>query len=90
MPEIIIPDGAKPENQEEDDVLKITYEPSETDEECFFLIYHMNMAPSEAYKLDGEYRKWLIGRMIVQKEHERAAFEQHQIAQRIMPNLRSD
>ena len=88
MPEIILPSDGQ--ETKDEDVLEITYEPTEKDEECFFLIYHMNMAPSEAYKLDSEYRKWLIARMIVQKQQERAAFEQHQIAQQIMPNLRVD
>jgi len=88
MPKIIMPEPSDKDQNDGEHVLEVTYQATEQDEECFFLIYHLQMAPSEARALDGEYRRWLIGRFIVQKEQEQAAFEQHRIAEAIMPNLK--
>jgi len=89
MPRIITPEtGGRP--AEDENVLHITYEATEADEECFFLIYHLNIAPQHAQALDEEYRKWLIGRFIMQKEQEREMMEQQRIANAVLPNLRTD
>lgn len=71
-----------------EDVLANQYQASEQDEECFFLMYHMQLQPSEAYGLETDHRKWIIGRMLVQKQMEREMMQQQEIARRIGPNLK--
>lgn len=82
MSEIILP-------QEEEKEQEINYEATETDEECFFLMYHMNMAPSEAYALEEVRRKWIIGRFVAQKNMEREMMERHRLMSQLGPNIKA-
>lgn len=59
------------------------YQPTETDEEVFFCIYHMNIQPSEAYDMKPDYRKWLIMRFFAQKNLEKEAYEQQRLLKSI-------
>lgn len=59
------------------------FEPSEADEERFFLMYNMNFQPSEVENLKNDYRRWLIGRFIHQKKMEQAMMQEAQIRNRI-------
>lgn len=68
-------------------VLEVNYEPTQKDEECFFLIYNMGIQPSEAYGLEQEHRRWLVGRSMMQKQMERDMMEQSRIARQVLPNL---
>lgn len=87
MSEILLPnDDNKKENEQEE----INYNATEQDEENFFLMYHMNFQPSEAAKLDPDYRKWIIARFVAQKGMEREAMERHRIMSQIAPNLKMD
>ena len=87
MSEIIIPESAKPEN-DQNGLGEITYEATEDDEERFFLMYHMSVQPSEAEALKPDYRKWIIARFIAQKSIEREAMERHRLMSQIGPNLK--
>ena len=84
MSEIIIPGDQTPpeENTEE-----LKYEATEEDEERFFLIYHMNIQPSEAETLSTEYRKWLIARFMGQKAMEKEMMERHRLMSQIGPSI---
>jgi hypothetical protein len=82
---IILPDEDR--NEEEENV-EINYEATEKDEQCFFLMYHMNFQPSEAEKLDPEHRKWLIARFVAQKNMEREAMERNRLLSQIGPSLK--
>lgn len=82
MSEIVLPEG---DNQEEPEKLK--YKATEADEERFFLMYNMNIQPSEAEAISDDYRKWLIARFIAQKEMEKEMIERHRLMQNIGPNL---
>jgi len=89
MSGILIPgENNNATEQDGSKVLEVNYEPTEKDEECFFLIYHMNMQPSEAYGLEEEHRRWIVARIMMQKQMERDMVEQARIARQIMPNLR--
>lgn len=77
MAEIILPEDVKQDENEQEEELK--YKPTDDDEECFFLMYHMNMAPSEAQKMDPDYRKWVIHRFMIQKHMEKEMMERHRL-----------
>lgn len=81
MSGIILPESEKEE------VEKLEYKPTEEDEEKFFLIYHLNIQPSEVDQLKPEYRRYLIQRFIGQKQLEQQAREQHQLMRQIGPSL---
>lgn len=73
------------EGQEEEE---LKYKATDSDEEEFFLMYNMHMAPSEIQRLDPDYRKWLIARFIGQKQMEREMFERQRLMHAIGPNLK--
>jgi hypothetical protein len=83
---IILPEdeNQKDENQSEE----LNYNATEDDEEKFFLMYHMNLQPSEVDKLSNDYRKWIIARFVAQKNLEREAMERHRIMSQIAPNIK--
>jgi hypothetical protein len=83
---ILLPDS---DNEKEDDTININYNASDVDEECFFLMYHMNVQPSEARNLDPEYRKWIIARFVAQKNMEQEAVARHQLMNQIGPDLKN-
>lgn len=80
MSEIILPE----EQQKEEE---IKYEPTEADEERFFLMYHMNFQPSETESLSDDYRKWLIARFMGQKAMEKEMMERHRLMSQIGPSI---
>lgn len=86
MSEIIMPEGAE-EKQEKREIV-VDYKPKEEDEERFFLIYHMNIQPSEAEALNQNYRRWLIARFMQQKAMEQEALQRHRLMEQIGPNLK--
>lgn len=86
MTNIILPEND--ENSDENDEIKITYKATEKDEECFFLIYQLNMQPSEAYALKDDHRQWLLARFMTQKGMEREAMQRHQLMNQIGPDLK--
>lgn len=55
---------------------ELKFKPTEKDEEEFFLMYHLQWAPSEVKQLSDDYRKWLIARFIHQRTMEHEAMEQ--------------
>lgn len=77
-----------PENENENE-FKINYQPTDCDEECFFLLYHLKVQPSEAKALDPEQRKWMIARFMAQKEMEQEAVTRHQIMNQLGPDLKN-
>lgn len=81
MNQIVLP-------EENEDQVKITYKATEKDEECFFLMYHMNVQPSEAYALTDEHRQWLVARFIAQKNMEKEAIQRHQLMAQLGPDLK--
>ena len=83
MTEIILPENS-------DDKVQITYKPTEKDEECFFLIYNLNIQPSEAYGLKDDHRQWMVARFMAQKNMEREAIQRHQLMNQIGGGLRVD
>jgi hypothetical protein len=83
---ILLPEN---ENSENEPDFKINYQPTDCDEECFFLLYHLSVQPSEAKALDSEHRKWMIARFMAQKEMEQEAVARHQIMNQIAPNLKN-
>jgi hypothetical protein len=91
---ILLPEGveekveATEQQQDERNIkdVEINYDATEHDEECFFLMYHMGMAPSEAYALKDDHRRWLMARFIGQKQMEKEAFERNRLAQQVMAN----
>jgi hypothetical protein len=86
---IIIPEGTETQ-EEQNQGEELKYQATERDEEEFFLMYHMNMQPSEVNKLDPDYRKWLIARYIGQKHMEREAMQQQRMMAAIGPTLRTN
>jgi hypothetical protein len=88
MTNIILPNENDDQN-EESQVEEINYNATEDDEEKFFLIYHMNIQPSETEKISPDYRKWLIARFVAQKNMEREAMERHRLMSQIAPNIRA-
>jgi hypothetical protein len=91
---ILLPEGVEDkvedqeQTQDEENVkeVEINYPATERDEECFFLMYHMGMAPSEAYALKDDHRRWLMARFIGQKQMEREMVERNRLAQAVMAN----
>lgn len=81
MSEIILP------REEEKEEEEIKYEPTEADEERFFLMYHMNFQPSETEALSDDYRKWLIARFMGQKAMEKEMMERHRLMSQIGPSI---
>lgn len=69
-----------PESQDQNDEEELKYPATDTDEECFFLMYFMHMQPTEAYKLTTDHRKWILARFMAQKQMERSMLEQQRIA----------
>lgn len=96
MNKILTPDDEKKdkkltlvdEKKDKKHELTITYQPTERDEEEFFLMYNMNLQPSEVQALDDEYRQWLIARFIAQKNMEKEAFQRHQLMNQLGPDLK--
>lgn len=86
MSNIVLPDSGE-DKEEENEELK--YQATEQDEERFFLMYHMNFQPSEAERLDPDYRKWLIARFVAQKSMEREAMERNRLMSQIAPSIRA-
>jgi len=91
MSELILPfseDQGSSDQEEHGHELKINYKPTEYDEEEFFLMYHMHLQPSEVAALHDEKRKWLIGRLMMQKQMEKEYVMQQRMAAQInIPNL---
>lgn len=83
---ILLPDS---DSSPEEDDIKINYKATDEDEECFFLLYHCNVQPSEAKALDPEHRKWIIARFITQKNMEQEAVARHQLMNQIGPDLKN-
>lgn len=83
---ILLPDST---DDDDDDTIKVNYKATDVDEECFFLMYHMQFQPSEAKNLDPEYRKWLLARFMAQKNMEQEASARHQIMNQIGPDLKN-
>lgn len=77
------------EGEEKEETEKINYTPTERDEQEFFIMYHMNMQPSEVKALSNDYLKWVIARFIAQKQLEQEAMERHRLMSAIGPNLKS-
>lgn len=86
MSKIVLAGG---EEEVDNDQMRINYVATDVDEECFFLLYHLKVQPSEAYQMDPERRKWIIARAMTQKQMEQEMIERHRIAQQIMPNLKA-
>jgi hypothetical protein len=86
MSNIIMPEESSSEEQNEKE-LQINYTPTEEDEEKFFLMYHMNLQPSEVDNLDPERRKWIMARFMAQKSMEREAMERHRLMAQIGPSI---
>lgn len=84
MSDIVLPEDDSQEDQEE----KLRYQPTEKDEECFFLMYHYNWSPSEVQSLDDDYRKWIIARTFAQKEAEKEMMQRMRLLNEIGPNLK--
>lgn len=76
------------EDNVEEENTELAYKATEADEERFFLIYHLNIQPSEAESLSEDYRKWLIARFIGQKQMEREAMQQQRMMSALGPNLK--
>ena len=85
MSNIVIP-GQEPSEEVEE----LKYKATKADEECFFLMYHLNFQPSEVERLSDDYRKWVIARFIGQKQMEKEMMERSNLARQIMPNLRGE
>jgi hypothetical protein len=87
---IIVPESGEKKEPEKEEELK--YKATEEDEEKFFLMYHMNMQPSEVDRLDPDRRKWILHRYIGQRQMEKEVMDQMRIRQQIaagqMPNFR--
>lgn len=64
------------------------YQPTEEDEERFFLMYHLNFQPSECEKLSPKYRKYLIQRFVAQKNMEREMVERQRLMHQLGPTLK--
>lgn len=82
MTEILLPEP------EDDPKKRFEKFDTEKDEQQFFLMYHMNVQPSEAQALDDDYREWLVHRFIAQKNMEREAMQRHQLMSQIGPDLK--
>lgn len=90
MAEIILPDNLQEEENEETLESSINYNPTEYDEQEFFLMYHLKMSPTEVKAVNDsnpEKLKWIIGRFMVQKQMEQRAMQEHQRAAAIMHGI---
>jgi hypothetical protein len=81
MTNIVLPEDIKKDEDPQEEELK--YQATEEDEEIFFLMYHMHMAPSEAANMDKDYRKWVINRFMIQKHMEKEMMERHRLMSQI-------
>jgi hypothetical protein len=79
MSEIILPESEETPEEEKE----LTYKPTEADEEKFFLMYHLNWAPSEVDSLTEDRRQWIIARFVGQKNMEKEAMQQMRLAQQL-------
>lgn len=86
MPEIILPDDVHDEH-DDDGAEQVNYNPTEYDEQEFFLMYHLKLNPSEIAAMDEEKRKWVIGRFMIQKQMEQKAMEEHRRMAGIMQGI---
>ena len=77
MSEIVLPENEDGQEQE------LKYKATELDEKKFFLMYHLNWAPSEVDGLSEDRIDWLIARFIGQKKVEKEMFQSMQIAQQL-------
>lgn len=84
MSSIILPESEKEDSQVE----VVNYEATETDEQNFFLMYHLKIQPSELEAMNPEYKKWVIARFVAQKNMEQEMMQQHRLMQQIGPNLK--
>ena len=74
MSNIYVPETKKSEEQEDSkQKLVVNYEPSEEDEQCFHLIYGMNLQPSEVG----------FDATVPEKRAEQEMFMQQQMAQEL-------
>lgn len=87
MTDIVLP-NKNDKNKKDEEQVEITYEAEEKDEECFFLMYHLHMQPSEAYNLKEDHRQWLVARYMGQKSMEREAMQQHQLRNQLGHDLK--
>jgi hypothetical protein len=88
MVEIILPTTEKEEEQPEEIVCN--YAATQDDEEKYLLTYLLHMQPSEVDALDTDRRRWILGRLIAQKNIEREQFAQARILSQLGPNLRAE
>jgi hypothetical protein len=91
MSEILLPEGVTPDEDAKltpTDGEKLKYKATEADEERFFLMYHMNIQPSEAEVMSEDYRRWLIARFVAQKNMEQEMMERQQLMRKIGPTLK--
>lgn len=80
MTNIVLPEDI---NEDESQEEELKYKPTDVDEEVFFLMYHMNMSPSEAANMDPDYRKWVLNRFMMQKHMEKEMMERHRLMSQI-------
>lgn len=79
---VILPDDMNAEQEE-----VINYQPTDKDEESFFLMYFLHLQPSEISAMTDDYRKWLLARFIGQKQMEQEAMRQQRMAQSVAQGL---
>lgn len=65
---------------------ELKYQFTEVDEERFFLMYHMNIQPSEVESLHEDYRRALIARFLHQKKAEQEMMQRQQLMQQLNRN----
>lgn len=82
--EIILPNEDEKDTEEGEE---LKYKATEEDEERFFLMYHLNMQPSETEALSPDYRKWIIARFMGQKAMEKEMMERHRLMSQIGPSI---
>lgn len=87
MAELIIP-GGDSDNGKDAEEITINYEPTQEDEENFFLMYHFHWTPETIKALDVDYKRWIIGRFMAQKNMEREMMIRHKMMNEIGPNLK--
>jgi hypothetical protein len=89
MTELLLPEGVALQPEEINSKTQergVEYKATEDDEERFFLIYHLNIQPSEAEALSRDYRKWLIMRFIAQKHMEQDAVDKQRLMRQFNQN----
>jgi hypothetical protein len=81
-----------PESEDKPEEEELKYPATEADEEKFFLMYHLNWAPSEVDSLSEDRRKWIIARFVGQKHMEKDMMDQMRIRQQLaqggVPNFK--